>query len=73
MKALLIKSCSNSVMWYHNHIGKVVPLLKVYEKTNEYLSREPEGYSNIVLMNDAEVVDVSSSSILYLKDHEKIQ
>ena len=66
MKALLITQCSDGMMWYRNHINKIVPLIKDSESSTEYLSREPAGYSNIVLKKDAVVVDVPANLINYL-------
>jgi len=54
MKLKLIK-CSDSLYWYKDLIGQEVPLLREYEDC--YLSREPDGYANIVRKEDAEVVN----------------
>lgn len=69
MKALKIHRCSDSHMWYRNHIGTIVPLVRVTR--NEFISREPAGYTNIVEKQDADVVDVHWSEILYLSPHER--
>lgn len=55
MKQLLIKSCSDSSLWYRDLVGQTVPLLKM-PVFGEYLSREPSGFTNIVRECDAEVV-----------------
>lgn len=47
----------------------IVPLLREYP--DEYTTREPAGYTNIVMKQDAEVVDVAESDILYLFDYER--
>jgi len=64
MKALQIIKCSNSIMWYRDHIGKFVPLLRDFGE--EYLSREPSGLTNIVKKGDAIIVDIDPSGVLYL-------
>lgn len=68
MKAIRILKCSDTRMWYRDHIGKVVPFLR--EEATEYLSREPAGYTNIVKKQDAEVVDAPLCEILYLRRSE---
>lgn len=55
VKKLRITKCSDSRMWYANLVGATVPLLR--EIPEGYLSREPDGYTNIVRREDAEVVD----------------
>lgn len=57
MKALRITSCSDGHMWYAKLVGGLVAYVGEYE--NEYISKEPAGYKNIVLKTDAEVVDVT--------------
>lgn len=66
MKALLITSCTDSLMWYRDHIGRIVPLLPRGETSREFLSIEPAGYTNIVMKYDCQVVDVPRDEILYL-------
>lgn len=56
MKALLITKCSDSQMWYAKLIGEVVPFVRFIDE--EFLSREPSGYTNIVLKDDAELIDI---------------
>lgn len=51
---LLIKKCSDSMLWYRDLVGQKVPMIK--EVDEGYLSREPAGYTNIVRREDAEVV-----------------
>lgn len=55
MKALRIIKCTDSLMWYSDMIGKCVPFLREY--SDYYMSREPAGYSNIVKLEDAEVIE----------------
>jgi len=60
MKALKIISCSDSMMWYRDKVGEVVPLAKPeHADPDIYWSRERAGYINIVYKRDAEVVEVS--------------
>ena len=69
MKALKITQCSDSMMWYRNHVGAVVPLLKI--GVQEHLSREPAGYTNIVLVQDCVIVDVSDlSEVKFARPHD---
>ena len=68
MKAVKITSCSDSMMWYRNHIGSIVPLLREY--SDVYMSREPAGYANIIHQCDAEIVEVEPTEILYLGAHD---
>jgi hypothetical protein len=56
MKALKIIKCSDSLMWYREKVGQIVPLVRVHGDC--YMSREPAGYLNIVSLNDAEIVEV---------------
>jgi len=55
MKALRITSCSDPLMWYADKVGKCVPFLKEYD--DYYMSREDEGFANIVKLQDAEVIE----------------
>jgi len=56
IKAIIIKQCSDSLMWYRDMVGKVV----VYEREYDdcYMSREPAGYINKILKQDATIIDV---------------
>lgn len=63
MKALRVLKCSDSMMWYRDKIGQIIPL--VSEKVDYdfyhgpmYWSREDAGYKNIVCLNDVEVIEV---------------
>lgn len=56
MKALKIVRCSDSMMWYRDQVGSIVPLVRITPDC--YMSREPAGYSNIVKLEDAVVVDL---------------
>lgn len=58
MKALKIKDCSDSMMWYRDMIGKTVELAKHPDADQDvYWSREPAGYLNIVKKQDAEIIE----------------
>ena len=57
MKAILIKQCSDSLMWYRGHVGKVVEYVR--EDSDTFWSREPEGYANIILKQDAVLIEVT--------------
>ena len=63
MKALLIVDCTDSMLWYAEHIGEVVPFLREFEDC--YMSRERTGYSNIVYKKDAMFVEVPEDSALF--------
>jgi len=65
MKALKIIDCRDCLMWYRNHVGHIVPYLREY--TDEYMSREPAGYSNIVKTHDAIVVEIEENFTGYYK------
>lgn len=56
MKTLLITKCSNSLMWYRNLVGQVVPLVRYLHDERCWLSREPDGFVNIVRKTDAVVL-----------------
>jgi hypothetical protein len=60
MQMLRITSCSNSSYWYAGKIGSVVQYLGL--DRDEYITREPSGYVNIIKFADAEVVDVLPAS-----------
>ena len=53
---IYIKSAKDHKFWYANSIGKTYVVLT--HGTTEYVVRDNEGYLNIVLKEDAEVVDV---------------
>lgn len=70
MKALLIKKCSDHFLWYSAFVGRLVPFLKEYDDC--YMSREPEGFANIVRLSDASIVDIEGENQVefYYKDEE---
>lgn len=57
MKALRIIKCDDPYKWYASLVGEVVPLVDV--ETNEYKSKEPDGFINFISKEDAEVVTLS--------------
>ena len=63
MRAIKIKQCNDSKMWYAPYVGCYVPLLA--EEEVEYKSREPAGYVNFVQRGDGEVVYIDEETILY--------
>lgn len=54
MKAILIKSCSDSRLWYAGLVGQTVPFLG--DMGDELRSRQPSGYINFVRYHDCEIV-----------------
>lgn len=58
MKVLLIEKCSDSMMWYKHCVGCYVPYLRT--DGDCYWSKELAGYSNVVRLTDARVVEVSN-------------
>lgn len=56
--ALLITGCDDSMLWYSNKIGDIVPFISADTdpKGPIYWSREPAGYRNIVFQKDAKIV-----------------
>jgi hypothetical protein len=69
MKLLKITKCSDSMMWYASHIGQYVPYLGEGEDARGpfYWSREDAGYKNIVLRDDAVIVDNQQQEDIYTK------
>ncbi len=56
MKAILVTGCSDPHMWYAGLVGQTVEYVREYPQ--EYLSREPAGYTNIILKSDSELLEV---------------
>lgn len=52
-----IKQCRDSMMWYASLIGFEFDVLSV--EPTVYKTREPAGYINFILKEDAEVIDES--------------
>ena len=59
MKALKIIQCSDILMWYSQRVGATVIYLG--EEDGIYWSREPAGYKNIILKQDAIIVEVADA------------
>ena len=59
-KMLLIKQCSLHYAWYKDKIDMVVPYINrpSWEADGYYCSVEDGGHTNVVLMEDASVVEV---------------
>ena len=54
MKKILIVKCRDSMLWYSKYVGQEMPFLR--EELDFYMSRQPEGYTNIVYKTDAVIV-----------------
>ncbi|MDH1551014.1 hypothetical protein [Pseudomonas juntendi] len=63
MIALRIIACGNRTWWYRDLVGKVVPLVR--HISEGYLSREPEGYTNVVKGHEAEIIEVPDDQKFY--------
>ena len=63
--AIKINSCSDSLLWYSGLVGKYVPFVRQLLSENCFISREQDGYTNIVRLTDAELVEVEESAIDY--------
>lgn len=59
MKKLKITNCSDTLMWYRNKVGLTVPFL--YKISEGYMSREDAGFTNIVLEQDAIIIESDES------------
>ena len=53
------------MMWYRDLVGTTVPFLRQYHDC--FMSREPAGYTNIVKLCDATIVELSELCRLYTK------
>lgn len=49
-----ITSCNDSLMWYYQFIG--FKFTVIFQDLTEYLVRTPSGTTNIVKINDADIV-----------------
>lgn len=61
MNRLLITRCVDSSLWYAQHVGKTVDLVR--EERDYYISRESSGLTNIVHKADAQVVQESNAHV----------
>lgn len=50
-----INKCSDSLRWYAKHVGKAFTLIRNYR--DGYLVQDPDGYTNMVLHQDAELIN----------------
>lgn len=66
MVVIRITDCSDHKLWYSNLVGKYVPFVRHLLADNCFMSREPDGYSNIVRVQDAELVEISGDEIDYI-------
>ena len=63
MKVLKIINVRDNTMWYAQYVGLYVPF--VSKSTDCFLSRELNGYINVVRLNDAEIVEVEGDVSFY--------
>lgn len=61
MKKIFINKCSDSMMWYKKLVGQQVEYLS--EDEDYYWSRDNGGYKNIILKQDADIVEEDSRQI----------
>lgn len=66
MIVIRITDCSDHKLWYANLVGKYVPFVRHLLADNCFMSREQEGYSNIVRVQDAELVEFTGDEIDYI-------
>lgn len=59
MKQLFIIQCPDSLMWYADKVGQLVPFHR--DGGDCWWSREPAGYVNIVRREDAQLVESFSA------------
>ncbi len=64
--AIKINKCSDSLYWYNNLVGTIVPY--VAESAVEFLCREPSGYTNIVKRSDADYIMICDGDKYYEKE-----
>ena len=57
--AIKIKSCNDGMMWYRDYVGRTVPYLRTGD--NLLWSVEEAGYSNIIKMEEAEIIEVEDA------------
>jgi|GEM_PF-4007368 len=53
MTHLLILSCSDPLLWYRSHIGRMATIVRDLPDEGCWLAREPDGLANIVKHSDA--------------------
>lgn len=63
-----INQCPDKMMWYSGMVGKYVPFVRQLLAENCFISREPKtGYTNIVRVSDAELVEIVGDEIDYIQ------
>jgi hypothetical protein len=67
MIVVKIKDCSDSMMWYRDLIGKHVPFVRYSLSDGAVMCREPDGYSNIVKIRDAEIIELKDQEIDFIE------
>jgi hypothetical protein len=64
-KMLKVNQCSDSLLWYKNKVGHLIPFLGEDQDRRGpiFWSREDAGYKNIVFQRDAEIVEVEEINL----------
>jgi len=57
---ILITRCSDPRLWYADKVGQTVPYLR--RVMEGYLSREPNGFVNVVFYGDGELQEPKSQN-----------
>ena len=70
MIAVKIVSCSDPMMWYADLVGKNVPFVRYLLAENCILCREPAGYTNIVKIQDAEIIESLDQEIDFVESFD---
>lgn len=57
MKIKILK-CSDPLMWYNKEVGNIFILIDRFPEDKQvYWTREPQGYLNIIMRYDAELIN----------------
>lgn len=59
MATIRINKCSDSRRWYAKHVGRAFTVVRRYK--DEYLVIDAEGYTNYVLIQDADEVKANGN------------
>ena len=62
-----INQCPDKMMWYSGMVGKYVPFVRHMLSENCFMSREPDGFSNIVHVQDGELIEIVGDEIDYFE------
>ena len=73
MKALHIKQCSDSSMWYANYVHCVVPLQPPEALGGAHMSRDTSGHANTVNLDDAEFVEFDDRFHIMYEPYEEYE